>query len=63
MTFTAKYYGICGVCDEPIRPEDECAYSDDVIVHAECPVQREPQPVCDRCFMETAVNGLCGCDQ
>lgn len=65
MTFTAKYPGRCGVCDERIRPGDLCAYAEDVVVHADCPepeATRTARPVCGRCHMETAANGECGCD-
>jgi hypothetical protein len=36
MTFTAKYFGRCGICDEDIDPGDECDYDDDEVCHAEC---------------------------
>ena len=68
MTFAAKYPGRCGACDEKIAPDDPCAYSEDVIVHADCGpaiarAARAVRPVCDRCFMETSANGKCGCDE
>ena len=28
--FTAQYAGRCAACDDPIRPGDLCAYSDDL---------------------------------
>jgi hypothetical protein len=68
MTFEAKCGGRCGACDEKITPGDECAYSDEVVVHADCEpaiarAARAARPICDRCFMETAANGKCGCDE
>ena len=67
MIFEAKYGGRCGACDEAIKPGDECAYSDDVVVHADCPEPTDPlapaRAVCGRCFMEPAANGECGCDE
>lgn len=66
MTFEAKYPGRCGVCDEQIRPGDSCTYAEDVVVHEDCPAPaatRRQMPVCDQCFMETAANGKCGCDE
>lgn len=65
MTFEAKYGGRCGVCDERIKPGDLATYSDDVVVHADCPdePERPARPVCDMCWMEIASNGKCGCDE
>lgn len=65
MTFEAKYVGRCGVCDEKIQPGDPCAYSEDVIVHADCPgvPERPSRPICSRCFLEVAASGICGCDE
>lgn len=67
MTFEAKYSGRCGACDERIQPGDVCTYAEDVVVHEDCeasvPREPDPRPVCPRCFMETAANGKCGCDE
>lgn len=41
MTFTARYDGRCGVCDERIHEGDECAYADDEVCHAECAEEDE----------------------
>ena len=67
MTFEAKYVGRCGVCDERIKPGDLATYSDDVVVHADCPEPVDEyvpvRAVCGRCFIEPAANGKCGCDE
>lgn len=68
MTFEAKYPGYCGACDEKIAPGEVCAYSETVVVHEDCApaiarAERAKRPICARCFMETAANGVCGCDE
>jgi len=66
MTFEAKYSGRCGVCDGSIQPGQQCAYSEDVIVHADCPeVSQRPRSTaaCPKCWTVLAVNGECGCDE
>lgn len=60
-TFTARYPGECGNCGGRIRPDDECAYAADTVVHATCP----PDPtvagdICGRCFTELPATGVCG---
>jgi len=65
MSFEAQYDGRCGVCDESIQPGQQCAYSEDVIVHADCPANptRGIGPACTKCWLTIATNGKCGCDE
>ena len=35
-SFTAAYYGRCGICQDQIEPGDECHYVDDEVCHKDC---------------------------
>lgn len=66
-TFRAKFRSKCAACGETIREDDLVAWSEEVVVHADCPepvdefaVVREP---CGECFTVPAANGTCGCDE
>jgi hypothetical protein len=38
-TFTAKWGGRCGLCDDRYEPGEECAYWDDEVCHADCALE------------------------
>lgn len=77
MSFTARYHGRCGACEEQITPGQEIEYdADGDIVHDTCesplPSVRWPQmqdsdpdltpgETCGECFTIKAVNGACAC--
>lgn len=77
MSFTARYHGRCGGCDEQIVPGEEVAFDDDgEVVHESCgfpsPSTRWPEAPdsepdltagesCPECFTILAVNGACAC--
>jgi len=65
-TFTARYHGRCGNCDNAIEPGDEATYSDDEVVHAGCagdaPAkyrQASSNPVCTQCWLEHPKGAEC----
>ncbi|MFN2346027.1 MAG: hypothetical protein ABR616_09975 [Dermatophilaceae bacterium] len=35
-TFTARYAGLCGACEDGVRPGMAVTYVDDVLVHEGC---------------------------
>jgi len=77
MSFTARYHGRCGSCEEQITPGQEVAYdADGDVVHESCEFARPSTPwpksedaeldltpgeSCDECFTIKAVNGACAC--
>lgn len=70
--FTARHRTRCAACDEPIEPgQDARASGDGGWIHAdddyepavETRTRRPDRPVCTRCFMVPASNGVCGCDR
>jgi hypothetical protein len=40
-TFTAKYGGRCGYCDDRFDAGEECAYFEDEVCHADCALEGE----------------------
>lgn len=66
-SFTARYPGRCGGCDDGIEVGEVLTYDEDnVVIHADCAPNPEriskPPEVCPRCFLAKAENGSCGCD-
>lgn len=62
--FLAQYHGPCGECDDDVAGS-LCTYKPgtDILVHVECPEPAQPRPTCQRCWMEIAPSGACGCDE
>lgn len=50
MSFSARYAGRCGNCDNRIEPGDEVRYDDDELVHDQCPGESGPGDVCIYCW-------------
>lgn len=66
--FPARYDGTCAVdCGMRIHMGDMIQYVEDQLVHVGCiPEERpepKPRPVCEKCWMEIALNGACGCEE
>jgi len=66
VSVEARFAGECPACDQEIRMGD--AIRRDPLdgggeswVHARCPAEVKPRPVCTSCFMEIALSGECGC--
>lgn len=70
IIFAARFRSRCPACDETIEPgTDARASGDGGWIHADCDYQpgmeprtRPDMPVCTRCWMVPAANGVCGCD-
>ena len=66
IAIEAQYAGVCFACEGSIRigelitpdPLDGAA---ETWMHARCPADPPPRPVCTSCFMEIAISGACGC--
>lgn len=72
VTFVAKYRSPCAACGEQIEVGDTCTWTDHLAVHEDCAGTGTPyaaqaaraiRPVCGECFIETAANGSCGCEE
>ncbi|MGX5770811.1 hypothetical protein ACWKWN_08675 [Microbacterium trichothecenolyticum] len=63
VAFTASHWhGTCPLGFDTIRPGDVVQYDDGALVHRACWQREQPRPVCPKCFMQTALNGACGCE-
>lgn len=62
----AQWMGRCPACDTTIYVGDRIVTDpldgdEATWMHETCPPERKPRPVCTECFMETSLNGTCGC--
>lgn len=67
MSFTAKYDGRCGGCDETIYQGDQLVMVDGRAVHEDCVAEERKEaerrrPTCARCWQEISLSGACGCE-
>lgn len=67
VVFVARYRSTCDHCGDHIQPGDDCTWSDDQPVHADCTDRTTPPTVwettpCSGCWQVPARNGICGCD-